>query len=196
MPKKPDDCIDLPEWTDEENEWIVAVLALPHIKPKRAASLFVAQFEHFQEMPVDTEAHPDIEGPYYTIDKVVQAVVNKFYTYRANKETANYKAIQAQKEIYSEAFGNLSGVLPVFNVLEFALLLQEMYVGVKEYDKNKINLLKEALALGDSFYTPKAVNQDSEDSDTPVPGWHIPKAPTREEHERKKAKEKTDSGNS
>ena len=190
---KKNNYIELPKFTEEENEWIAAVLAIPHIKPKRAASLFVAQFEHFQEIPVDTESHPDIEGPYYTIDKVVQAVVNKFYTYRANKETANYKAIQAQKEIYSEAFGNLSGVLPVFNVLEFALLLQEMYVGAKEYDKNKINLLKEALALGGSWYTPKS-NQVSEDSETPVSGWHTPRAIPNDNKQREKTE--TKSGNS
>lgn len=194
MAKKPDDCIDLPQWTDEENEWIAAVLAIPSVKPKRAATLFVHRFDHLKELPVDSDLHPDIEGPYYSIGEVVEAVVHKFRIYRRNKETANYKAIQAKKALYSDAFGSLYEILVVFDPLELALMMEEMYLGIKEYDKNKLNLLKYGITLRGSLYKPKADQESSEDSDTPVPGWHVQKAPTSEAHERAKAK--TESGNS
>ena len=147
MAKKPENCIGLPEFTDDENAWCVAVLAIPTIKPKRAAILFVTLFDRFLGIPVDKDEHPDIKDKYYPADTVVYCVIKKFYYFRSDPNAANYKAIQAKKALYSKIYSDYMELSTVFDIFELILVFQEMYSGIKEYDKNKLTILKQAVKM-------------------------------------------------
>lgn len=176
--------IDLPEFTEEENDWCVVILSIPKMKPKRAGYLFVYEFDRFQKIAVDRDTHPDNESKYYSIDKVVKSLAKEFNYFRSDSTAANYKEIQAKRELYNEIYRDFIELLPVFDIFELTIVLQEMYSGIKEYNKNELNLLKEAANLRGVFYQPKVQREESglEESQS---GWHTKRAPRRADREKR-----------
>ncbi len=133
MPKKPDDIIEIPEFTEDENKWIVCVLAQPRMKPKRAATLFVNRFDRFLELP-DPDKDSKSEDKYFSVDKVVEAVRYEFYYFKSDKCAALYKPIQAKKALYNEVYKDLIDTYFVTDYFELLNYMEEVYLDIEDYN--------------------------------------------------------------
>ena len=173
----------LPKFEEIEKTWIIAVLAQPQMKPKRAANMFVHRFDRFLELP-DPDKDSNSEDKYFSIDKVIKAVKKKFYYFRRNKGAALYKPIQAKKALYNKAFGDFIEIkFIITDQFELLNYLEEVYLGIEEYSAGKLKILKEGVNIRGLLCKPK--QPGTEWSETPAAsGWHIEKAPTRAEQAR------------
>lgn len=193
MLKEPEVTIkELPEFEEAEGDWIVCVLSQPNMKPKRAAALFLNRFDRFLEIPVDESEHPDVSDAYYAEDTVLYRLTIKFQSCRDNPGSAYYKRIRAKKEVYNEIFRDLIDIYLVTDLFELLNYMEEVYLGIRDFDKGEYICLKNGAKMRAALYQPKVNQADSEGSESPTStsgsGREVERSITREEYEKRKAK--------
>ena len=189
MLKEPEVTIkELPEFEEAEGDWIVCVLSQPNMKPKRAAALFLNRFDRFLEIPVDKSVHPDVSDAYYAEDTVLYKLTNKFQSCRVNPGSAYYKRIRAKRAVYDEIFRDLIEIYLVTDLFELLNYMEEVYLGIRDFDKAEYACLKDAAKMRGALYQPEVKLSDSEGSESPTSGRDVERSITREEYEKRKAK--------